>query len=317
METKALPLEMKDLSMEKGEAVIAHAVYDSVDLVNDIARRGMFTKSWKEVKMADGTYDVAVYKNHDENIAVGKVLNLFDDEHKAYTHIKFGTHTEGQDMLKQLDEGIARKASFGYNTLKSNKNTKGARELKEVRHLETSPLTKLGAHPGAGVLKVVKSLQQLQVEFKMLNGMEQKFVEDMIGIHGDAAVRAMTFANSLPVESDMYTTAHYWAGQMNDMCSNMKSQIRYNTDWRATATKSLDEVNEIKSLMGNLRKFIRNSKASDAAIQEAEAEYKSLEQALELNTDDTQTDITEPTSSDLEIKALTDGLSILLFEKFD
>ncbi len=50
MEYKSISLEVKDLDLQKGEAIIAHSVFDSIDLVDDIARSGMFTKSWNETK---------------------------------------------------------------------------------------------------------------------------------------------------------------------------------------------------------------------------------------------------------------------------
>lgn len=158
MQYKPIKFEVKDISMGSREAVIAHAVYNNIDRTKDISRKGMFNKSWQEQKDS-----IAFYMNHDPYQAPGSVKDVFEDDQKAYTRVKLGTHTLGNDTLIMMDEGTAKWASFGYITVKSNPiEVKGqkVRELKEVVHLETSILTAWPANPQAGLVTLQKMFEQ-------------------------------------------------------------------------------------------------------------------------------------------------------------
>lgn len=169
MEKKSLKFELKDLDKSQRTAIIAHAAYDNIDYTKDISRKGMFTKSWSENKE-----DINFYLNHNDEQAPGKVIDVYEDEGYAYTKVWLGTHILGNDVLTMMDEGVIKKASFGYFTIKSNPlNIKGmkVRELKEVKHIETSVLTKLPANSMAGIRSVVKSMGcDIEDFFKELKG---------------------------------------------------------------------------------------------------------------------------------------------------
>ena len=175
MERKSINFELKDLDKTKRTAIIAHAAYDNIDRTNDISRKGMFTKSWNESKS-----DINFYLNHNDTQAPGKVLDVYEDDKFAYTKSWLGTHTLGNDTLIMMDEGVIKKASFGYITQKSNPlSVKGqkVRELKEVAHLETSVLTMMPANLKAGVMSVTKAFDgitddQLKEFYKHLTTLE-------------------------------------------------------------------------------------------------------------------------------------------------
>jgi HK97 family phage prohead protease len=112
MERKSCSLELKDLDTGKRRAVIAHAVYNSIDLVGDISTKGMFAKSWKESKAIDFLF------NHKDDQIVGTVEDVYEDEEKAYSEVKFGKWKLGDDVLEMADAGVLRGASFGYITEK-------------------------------------------------------------------------------------------------------------------------------------------------------------------------------------------------------
>lgn len=168
MERKSINFELKDLDKSKRTAIIAHAAYDNIDFTQDISRKGMFTRSWNASKK-----DINFYLNHNDEQAPGKVEDVYEDAEFAYTKAWLGTHTLGNDVLTMMDEGIIKKASFGYITKKSNPITlsgKKVRELKEVHHLETSVLTKMPANMKAGVMSVTKAFEGLTaVEVKEFN----------------------------------------------------------------------------------------------------------------------------------------------------
>lgn len=166
IEHKATPIELSDMDRDRRTAVIAHAVYDNIDRYGDISRRGMFNKSWQEHKASDIIFDI----DHDKKQQPGTVLSTYEDEHKAYTKVKFGTHTLGNDTMLMMDEGIIRGASFSFVPEKKEyKAIKGrrVRELKEVRHLATTvTLSITPVNPEAGVVVVNKAEIGALAEFK-------------------------------------------------------------------------------------------------------------------------------------------------------
>lgn len=149
-----IALEFKDLDTSKRTAVIKHAVYTSIDRVRDISTKGMFNRSWNVLK-PDFLF------NHIEGKTVGTVKSTFEDEAGAYTEVKFGNWTLGNDVLEMASEGVLKGASFGYITEKKEFFTNGSnqkvRRLQEVRHIETSLLTVLPAHPEAGIVTLNKA----------------------------------------------------------------------------------------------------------------------------------------------------------------
>lgn len=162
MERKSISFELKDLDKTKRTAIIAHAAYDNIDFTKDISRKEMFSKSWQEDKA-----NISFYLNHNDEQAPGKVVDVYEDDKFAYTKAWLGTHTLGNDVLTMMDEGVIKKASFGYATVKSNIITvKGQkiRELKEVKHYETSVLTKMPANIKAGVMSVNKAFEGITAE---------------------------------------------------------------------------------------------------------------------------------------------------------
>ena len=152
-----IQLEFKDLDTSKRTAVIKHAVYISIDKVGDISHQGMFTKSWQEAKPK-------IYINHNANKIPGTTLRTWDDIKAAFTEMKFGTWTLGNDALEMADNDVFTGASFGYQTIKkdfSDIKGKKIRNLREVKHLETSLLTVEAAHDQAGLVSLVKSLDDI------------------------------------------------------------------------------------------------------------------------------------------------------------
>lgn len=153
----AIKLELKDLDTNKRTALIMHSVYNSIDRVGDISHKGMFTKSWQENKPQ-------IYINHDGNLVPGTTTRTFEDERGGYTELKFGTWTLGNDALEMADNGVFTGASFGYETKKkdfSTINGRKIRNLREVKHAETSLLTVEAAHPEAGLISLVKSMEDI------------------------------------------------------------------------------------------------------------------------------------------------------------
>lgn len=175
IERKATSLELSELNQERRTAVIAHAVYDVIDRYGDISRKGMFNKSWMETKASDIRFDI----DHDPAQQPGIVTGTYEDGKKAYTKVKFGSHTLGNDTMLMMDEGIIRGASFEFITEKKNTiEVKGRkiRELKEVRHIaSTVTLALPPVNPAAGVVSVTKAGEINLPELKAMIDKLEKF----------------------------------------------------------------------------------------------------------------------------------------------
>lgn len=152
-----IALEFKDLNTSKRTAVIRHSVYGSIDKVGDIAHPGMFTKSWQESKPK-------IYVNHNPDKVPGTANRMWDDNTAAFTEFKFGNWTYGNDTLEMASEGVFTGASFGYRTIKKDYGEvkgKRVRNLREVKHEETSLLNVEAAHPDAGIVSLIKSIDDI------------------------------------------------------------------------------------------------------------------------------------------------------------
>lgn len=152
-----IQLELKDLDTSKRTAVIKHAVYNSIDKVGDISHKGMFTKSWSEGLPK-------FYFNHNKEKKPGKTLRVFEDSDGAYTEVKFSNTTLGNDVMEMIADDIIEGASYGYETIKRDySEIKGRRirNLREVKHPETSILNIEPAHDGAGIISLIKSIDEI------------------------------------------------------------------------------------------------------------------------------------------------------------
>lgn len=254
MERKSITFELKDLDKTKRTAIIAHAAYDNIDFTKDISRKGMFTKSWQESKN-----DISFYLNHNDEQAPGKVVDVYEDDKFAYTKAWLGTHTLGNDVLTMMDEGVIKKASFGYITDKSSPITiKGQkiRELKEVKHLETSVLTKMPANMKAGIVSVTKAFNDMP-EIKALSLQEQNVLKNINSNDQSTLEKLIAISASLEPNSDLYMWVTYNISRRADIMGEVRSQLRYNSA----------EISGMKSHIKTLENFCRNTKASDDCIK--------------------------------------------------
>lgn len=298
VERKSISLELKDLDNTKRTAVIAHAVYNNIDRTKDISVKGMFDKTWRENKSIDFLF------NHTEGDLVGNVVRTFDDEEKAYTEVKFGNWTLGNDVLEMADMGVLKGASFGYVTEKKEYTTiKGqrVRKLLEVKHGETSLLTKLPANPLAGIVKLNKSFDSIP-EFKCLSETEQTTLKAILSADQKALEQLLQLWISTEPSSDLYTSISYALGRRVDIISDIRWQLKYNAEERKSIVEHISK----------LEKFKRDAKASDETFFLIENEIQEAKQFLsQYNTADTDL-INQPAAS-IDMKELLNGL--LTFNK--
>lgn len=286
LEYKTIPLQVDDLSKEKKTAVIAHATYDNIDRLGDISRAGMFTKSWNESKA-----DILFLENHDPKRKPGKVIDVWEDKAQAYTHVKFGNYTLGNDMLEMIDMGVVTDASFGFKAIKAPMTTiKGrkVRELKEVYHGETTLVNGLVAvNPLSGVKLLNKAFTGDEMEVKALSDTEQSLLQVMINSGTDLLAKMVAASALMDKNSDLYTWIHYVISETSSQVASAKSQMRY-------GTKSFGEL---KAHIENAEKFCRNSNASDECIQNVMAEVKAAQEIISSFDTANTHEIYEPAAS--------------------
>lgn len=251
----AQPIELSDVDTSKRTAVIAHAVYDNIDRAKDVSRRGMFTKSWAEYKA------IPLLIDHNKKKTVGKVIDLYDDEKKAYTRAKLSESTAGNDALIMMDEGIITGSSFGFYAMKANRiEVKGqkVRELKEVLQTETTITQELTPiNLAAGVVEVHKAaMEMLEQEFKAL-GAAEKAALLQIARNDQATLEALVgLSGALDINSDLYSSVSWMLSRRADMMGDIRSTLRY----------SAMQAGELKAHLATMEKFVANTKASDDCI---------------------------------------------------
>lgn len=272
MITKAVTLNIKDLDMGKREAVLAHATYNTLDKDGDRMNRGMFDKSWKE-----NFQMLRYFLNHDRKQAPGKPIQTWDDSEHAYTKVKHGTHTLGDDVLKMLDEGIIMAISFGFEPIKY-KDIKGkGKDYKEAVHMETSVLTHWGAHDESHVVAVNKAISPSpRLNLKQLSQPEQDLLNQLIGNGMTNIMAACEAAMEMEPESDLYTYIMWYISRQADSMGDLRGQLRYGMK---------DSFNEH---VAKMQKFIRNTTASDECIRDVQ---KSLNILLNKNSDTADTHV--------------------------
>src|SRR6478752_6384019 len=84
----SIKVEFKDLDNKSGIGVIKHSVYNSIDLVDDISTKGMFTKSWNEAKGSNLRQKISLLFNHETKDKIGYVTDVYDDNNGVYTEFK-------------------------------------------------------------------------------------------------------------------------------------------------------------------------------------------------------------------------------------
>jgi len=264
---KAAKESVSDVDLGKREAKVSFATYKSRDRDGDRANQGMFNKSWQEFK------DVRLFENHDKLRAPGIILKMWDDPNHAYGHLKMGTHTIGNDVLKQMDEGIIKDTSYLFYALKADPLPGGGQDLREVFHKEISVLTHWGAHPGSKVMAVQKSAEQFGPEvLKQLSTEEVVFLRDYIGRMNSQLVQLVEFGTGLPEGSDIYSWVNSVIGDLTYTISRFKDRLVWGQkEWTE---------NELKERLHKLKSFCNNTTASDECIQNVLKEAEGIESLL-------------------------------------
>jgi len=172
--------EIKDLDIPNRQVAVYLAHFDNIDSDNDIIRKGAFAKSILE-RGPESTSNrkIQFLRHHDWEWQIGRFVELSEDNTGLYAVGQLGRSTQGEDALKDYEDGIIREHSIGFqyigdkmrwiedNTIESN----GYWEINEVKLFEGSAVT-FGANPETYVLNVPKGEEKTNVIKKITKELE-------------------------------------------------------------------------------------------------------------------------------------------------
>lgn len=123
------------------------SIFDNIDLVGDIIRRGAFSESL-QAKLPKGVW----MHNWDEPIA--KTLKAYEDEKGLFIRGQFNLETQrGKEAYSDIKFGIIDEFSIGFKILDYEWDEQDNRIIKKVKIYEWSPVL-AGANPDTELVSV-------------------------------------------------------------------------------------------------------------------------------------------------------------------
>lgn len=142
--------ELKDIDTGSRQVAMYLSKFDTMDSDNDIIKKGAFKKSIKErgVKSTSNR-KIAFLRHHDWEKQIGKFVELAEDDYGLYAVGQLGRSTDGEDALKDYEDGIIKEHSIGFQYIPDKMkfvkddsiNGGGYNEIKELILWEGSAVT--------------------------------------------------------------------------------------------------------------------------------------------------------------------------------
>ena len=162
LEYKSTKGPIKDLDMKKRIVTGYLSAFGNKDKTDDIMVQGAFTKTLHERKE-----QIYFLNQHQWAQPHGKFNVLNEDQKGLYFEsTPLVDTTYSSDLLKLYEAGIINEHSIGYTTIKSSKDYKGIRSLKEVKLYEGSNVT-IGANSETPILGL-KGMKEANDRIKIL-----------------------------------------------------------------------------------------------------------------------------------------------------
>lgn len=142
--------EIKDMDMSQRKVSIYLSKFDSMDADGDVIRKGAFTKSIKERGPESlSNRKIAFLRHHDWEKQIGLFLELNEDDYGLYAVGQLGRSTEGEDALRDYEDGIIKEHSIGFQYIPDKMQyiedsafgSKGYTEIRELKLYEGSAVT--------------------------------------------------------------------------------------------------------------------------------------------------------------------------------
>ena len=123
------------------------AVFGNIDSYGDVIRKGAFTKTLQEQAGR-----IAFCFQHDINHAIGKILDISEDDHGLKLTVEMSSVEKG--ISTKIREGIYKELSIGYKTINAELGVQDGMDvmyLTEIKLYEVSIVT-IAANPEAFVM---------------------------------------------------------------------------------------------------------------------------------------------------------------------
>jgi HK97 family phage prohead protease len=156
--------QLKDLDIPNRQVAVYLAHFDNIDSDNDIIRKGAFAKSILE-RGPESTSNrkIQFLRHHDWEWQIGKFVELSEDNTGLYAVGQLGRSTQGEDALRDYEDGIIKEHSIGFQYISDKMRWindikvegGGYYEINEVKLYEGSAVT-FGSNPETYVVSVPK-----------------------------------------------------------------------------------------------------------------------------------------------------------------
>lgn len=137
---------VKDVDSKKGLIKAYYSVFGNIDSDKDIIEPGAGAKTIQE-RGPKGSDRIKHFKWHSRWEAPGRLQELDEDEFGSWFISKLSKSTLGKDTLIEYEEGIISEHSFGFETIKEDRDDSGINHIREYKLWEVSSLTAWGANP--------------------------------------------------------------------------------------------------------------------------------------------------------------------------
>ena len=142
LQTKTITSAVKDIDFKNRIVTGYLSETDTEDKVKDVIVRGSYKKTLEERKS-----DIFFLNQHNWEQPHGKFNTLQEDSKGLYFESNpLIDTTYSSDLLKLYEAGIVKEHSIGYQVIHSEIDSKGIRQITEVKLYEGSNVT-MGAHP--------------------------------------------------------------------------------------------------------------------------------------------------------------------------
>jgi len=115
-----IEVAVKDVDLKTGVVCGYFAAFNNIDSGYDRILQGAFKKTIQE-RGPNGTKQIKHIKQHDQNLPIGYINILKEDDFGLYFESKMSATELGQDVLLQYHEKIYNEHSIGYRVMKESR----------------------------------------------------------------------------------------------------------------------------------------------------------------------------------------------------
>jgi len=153
---KIATFELKDMDVPKREVAFYFNAFNKLDSDRDRIMPGSSKKS-----VLESFARVKHLYNHYNT--VGKPISVEEDAFGTFMVSKIGRDSDSQNVLLKYEDGLITEHSFGFETIKGDRNQEGGQNIFELKLWEASSLDKWGAQSMTPVISL-KSMEQSNVQ---------------------------------------------------------------------------------------------------------------------------------------------------------